>query len=103
VQPPRRSHPRGSIRKHSTRTSPPSFRKALDAQDATAPGEIADDVEADNEWSRTRKLELLEQFDYDLRRIMLEGSAEELAAWNYFDPAIVEQESQRRRIPGTGL
>ena len=51
-------------------------------------------VEADNEWNRTRKLELLEQFDYDLRRLMLEGSAEELAAWNYFDPAIVEHESR---------
>jgi hypothetical protein len=25
---------------------------------------------------------------------MLEGSAEELAAWNYFDPAIVEHESR---------
>ena len=58
------------------------------------PAEIADDVEADNEWNRTRKVELLEQFDYDLRRLMLEGSAEELAAWNYMDPAIAEQESR---------
>ena len=45
--------------------------QALDAQDATAPAEIADDVEADNEWNRTRKVELLEQFDYDLRRLKL--------------------------------
>ena len=29
-----------------------------------------------------------------IRRLMLEGSAEELAAWNYFDPAIAEQESR---------
>ena len=78
---------------HSYVTSD-DFLQALDAQDATAPAEIADEVDADNEWVRTRKLELLEQFDYDLRRIMLEGSAEELAAFNYFDPAIVEQESR---------
>ena len=70
------------------------FQQAMDAQDATAPAEIADDVEANNEWNRTRKVELLEQFDYDLRRLMVEGSAEELAAWNYMDPAIVEQESR---------
>ncbi len=70
------------------------FLQALHAQDATAPADIADDVEADIAWVRTRKLELLEQFDYDLRRIMLEGSAEEVAAWNYFDPEIVGQESR---------
>ena len=70
------------------------FLDALDAQDAAAPPEIAADVKTDNEWVRTRKLELLEEFDYDLRRLMLEGSAEDLAAFTYFDPAIVEQDSR---------
>ena len=70
------------------------FLDALEAQDAAAPPEIAADVKTDNEWVRTRKLELLEEFDYDLRRLMLEGSAEELAAFNYFDPAIEKQDSR---------
>ncbi len=74
-------------------TSDP-FLNALDAQDATAPPEIAADVKADNEWVRTHKLELLEKYDYDYRRLVLEGSAEELAAFNYFDPAIEEKDSR---------
>ena len=70
------------------------FLAALDAQDATAPVEIAADVKADNAWVRTRKLAVAEKFNYDLRRIMLEGSANDLAVFNYFDPAIVEQDSR---------
>ena len=70
------------------------FMDALDAQDAAAPSEIAADVKTDNDWVRTRKLELLEEFDYDLRRLMLEGSAADLAAFTYFDSAIVEQDSR---------
>ena len=70
------------------------FLDALDAQDATAPPEIAADVKTDNEWVRTRKLALLEEFDYDLRRLMLEGSAEDLAVFTYFDPAIVVHDSR---------
>ena len=52
------------------------------------------DVKTDNEWVRTRKLTMLEKFDYDLRRLMLEGSAEDLAVFTYWDPAIVEQDSR---------
>jgi hypothetical protein len=65
---------------------------ALDAQDAKAPPEIADDVKADNEWVRTRKLPLLERYGYDYRKLVLEGSAEELAAFNYFDPRVEEHD-----------
>jgi hypothetical protein len=71
-----------------------SFLKSLDDQDATAPPEIEPDVRADNEWVRTRKLEVLEKFDYDLRRLLLEGSAGDLAVFTYFDPAIVRQDSR---------
>ena len=71
-----------------------SFQDALDAQDAAAPPEIAADVKADTEWVRSRKLEVLEDFDYDLRRVMLEGSAEDLAVFTYWDPAIVEQDGR---------
>ena len=58
------------------------------------PSEIAADVKADNEWVRNRKLKVLEEFDYDLRRLLLEGSAEDLAVFTYLDPAIVEQDSR---------
>lgn len=70
------------------------FLGALDAQDSTAPPEIAADVKADNDWVRTHKLKLLEKYDYDYRRLLREGSAEELADFNYFDPAIEEHDSR---------
>jgi hypothetical protein len=69
-----------------------SLSEALDAQDATAPSEIAADVKADNEWVRIRQLKVAEEFDYDLRSILLEGSVEDLAAFTYWDPAIVAQD-----------
>ena len=72
----------------------PEFTKALEDQEAAAPREIADDVRADNAWVRDRKLTLLEKYDYDLRRLMLEASAEELAAFTYWDPAIRTQDSR---------
>jgi hypothetical protein len=70
------------------------FLDALNTQDATAPPEIAAEVKADNAWVRSRKLDLLEKYGYDYPRLLLEGSAEELAAFNYFDPAIEEQDSR---------
>jgi hypothetical protein len=70
------------------------FLDALDAQDSTAPPEIAADVEADNAWVREHKLKLLEKYDYDYRRLLREGTAEELAEFNYFDAAIEKQDSR---------
>lgn len=67
---------------------------ALDTQDATAPREIAEDVVVDNAWVRDHKLALLEKYDYDYRRLVLEGSAEELSAFNYFDPRVEEHDSR---------
>jgi hypothetical protein len=70
------------------------FLDALDAQDSTAPPEIASDVRADNEWVREHKLPLLEEYGYDYRKLLRKGSAEELAEFNYFDPAIEKQDSR---------
>jgi hypothetical protein len=80
-----------ALRSYSTSDS---FKKALDAQVATAPAEIAADVKADTEWDRTRKVEVLEDYDYDLRRLLLEGSEADLAVFNYWDPAIRKQDSR---------
>ena len=70
------------------------FLEALDTQDATAPPEIAEDVKVDNEWVRDRKLTLLEDYDYDYRRLLLEGTAEELAVFNYFHPDVETHDSR---------
>jgi hypothetical protein len=71
-----------------------SFSKALDEQDATAPKEIAADVKAANEWTRTRGVDVMEEYDYDLRRLFREGSAEDLAVFTNWDPEIREQSSR---------
>lgn len=71
-----------------------SFSRVLDAQDATAPSEIAADVKAVNEWNRNRKLPLVKDFDYDQRRVLREGSAEDLAVVTYWDPAIRQHDSR---------
>ncbi len=70
------------------------FLAALDAQEATAPDEIAADAKADLAWVSDRKLAVAEKYGYDLRRIMREGTAAELAAWTYWDPAIRRQDSR---------
>jgi hypothetical protein len=70
------------------------FLDALDQQDATAPPEIAEDVETDNAWVREHKLPLLEKYGYDYRKLLREGTAEELAEFNYFDPAIEKHDSR---------
>jgi hypothetical protein len=71
-----------------------SFLGALDAQDAAAPSEIAADVLADNQWVRAEKLPVLDHYEYDLRRVLLEGTAAELRTFNYWDPEIIEQDSR---------
>ena len=71
-----------------------SFSEALDALDATAPSKIAADVQANTEWLHTRQLEVLEKFDYDIRRLLLEGSAKDVAVFTYWDPAIIKHQTR---------
>ena len=70
------------------------LKKSLDDQAAAAPTEIAAAVKADTEWDRTRKTEMLEDYDYDLRRLLTEGSQEDLAVFNYWVPEIRDQDSR---------
>jgi hypothetical protein len=37
---------------------------------------------------------VLKEFDFDFRRILLEGNAQDVAAFTYWDPAIVEEDSR---------
>jgi hypothetical protein len=65
------------------------FAEALDRLDAAAPDEIAEDVRADSEWFRTRWSEVVAEHDYDLRRIYLDGTPQDLAVFNRSHPDVV--------------
>ena len=71
-----------------------SLSEALDALDATAASEIAADVKTNTEWVRTRQLKVLEEFDYDIRRLLLEGSAKDVAVFTFWDPAIIKHNTR---------
>ena len=51
-----------------------SFTEGLEALDATVPVAIAADQEAASEWFRTRWSDAIAEFDYDIRRIWLDGT-----------------------------
>jgi hypothetical protein len=75
-------------------TESDGFSKGLETQNATAPDEISADVKADNEWVRTHGAKVLEDYDYDLRRLLREGNQDELAAYTNWDPEIRDQNSR---------
>ena len=70
------------------------FSEALDGLDRTAPAEIAADVEADNEWFRTRWSDVLAKYGYDIRRIYLDATPEDLAVFNRTHPDVLEHTSR---------
>jgi hypothetical protein len=70
------------------------FTEVLDGLDATAPAEIAADVEADTEWFRTRWSNVLAEHDYDIRDIYLEATPEDLAVFNRTHPDVLEHSSR---------
>jgi hypothetical protein len=70
------------------------FTELLDGIAAAAPVAIAADVEADTEWFRTRWSDVMARYGYDLRRIYLGGSPEDLAVFNRTHPDVVEHASR---------
>ncbi len=70
------------------------FTEVLDRLDATAPAEIAADVEADTEWFRTRWSDVLAEHDHDIRNIYLEATPEDLAVFNRTHPDVLEHASR---------
>jgi len=72
------------------------FTKVLGALDATAPAQIAPDLRAVTEWFRTRWSEVVGNFDYDYRRLLLDGTPEDRAVFNRFHPDIVEHWSRTK-------
>jgi hypothetical protein len=70
------------------------FTELLDAQVAAAPAEIAADVEAESEWLRTRWSDVFEEFDYDIRGVWVDGTAEDRAVIHEYHPGVVDQSSR---------
>ena len=71
-----------------------SFSEALEALEEAAPADIAADVEAESDWYRTRWSAVLADFDYDYRRILLEGTPEDRAVFNRTHPEVAEYASR---------
>ena len=70
------------------------FAEVLDGLDETAPAEIAEDVQADTEWFRTRWSDVVAEYDYDIRNIYLDGTPEDLAVFNRTHPDVLEHTSR---------
>jgi hypothetical protein len=71
-----------------------SFTERLDSLEESAPAEIAEDQDAVSKWFRTRWRDVIEEFDYDIRRIWLDGTPEDRAAFTLSHPDVVEQKSR---------
>lgn len=70
------------------------FTEALDGLDETAPTEVAEDVRADTEWFRTRWSDVVAAYDYDLRRVWVDATPEDLAVFNRSHPDVLEHASR---------
>jgi hypothetical protein len=70
------------------------FTEVLDGLDAAAPAEIEVDVEADTDWFRTRWSDVVARYGYDLRRIYLDATPEDLAVFNRTHPDVLEPTSR---------
>jgi hypothetical protein len=70
------------------------FPEALDGLDEAAPAAIAGDIEADTAWFRTRWSDVVDRYDYDLRRIYLDATPEDLAVFNRMHPDVREHASR---------
>lgn len=71
-----------------------SYVTLINDQTSKAPPEIAGDVKADNAWYLKQWRDVLKKFDYDVRRLLLEGTANDRAAFQQSDPAIRKQHAR---------
>ena len=71
-----------------------SFTEGLDSLEESAPADIAEDQEAVSEWFRTRWSDVIDEFDYDIRRIWLDGTPEDRAVFTLSHPDVAEQDSR---------
>jgi hypothetical protein len=86
-----------------------SFTESLDALEETAPDEIAADQEAVSEWFRSGWSDVVAEYDYDIRRIWLDGTPEDRAVFTFSDPDVRDHDTRRsayeeqvlRRVDGS--
>jgi hypothetical protein len=71
-----------------------SFTESLDSLEKSAPAAIAEDQETVSEWFRTRWSDVINEFDYDIRRIWLDGTPEDRAVFTLSHPDVVKQDSR---------
>ena len=71
-----------------------SFAESLDSLEDAAPSAIAADQEAVSEWFRTRWSDVIGEFDYDIRRILVDGTPEDRAVFTFSHPDVVEHDSR---------
>jgi hypothetical protein len=70
------------------------FRELLDHLEAAAPTAIAADAQADTEWFRSRWSDVVARYGYDIRRIYVDATPEELAVFNRTHPDLLEHSSR---------
>ena len=71
-----------------------SFQESLDALEETAPDEIAADQEAVSEWFRSSWSDVVAEYDYDIRRIWLDGTPEDRAAFTFSHPDVLDHDTR---------
>jgi hypothetical protein len=70
------------------------FRELLDHLEAAAPTAIAADVQADSDWFRSRWSDVVARYGYDIRRIYVDATPEDLAVFNRTHPDLLEHSSR---------
>lgn len=70
------------------------FTDALATAEEAAPAAIASDVKAESEWLRTRWSDVIAEFDYDIRRVWLDGTAEDRAVFHQYHPDVAEHSAR---------
>ena len=68
----------------------PDLAHLLEAGVAAAPAEIHDDVVSIATFTTDEVVPLLERYGYDMRRILVDGTASDLAVLQSWDPAILD-------------
>ncbi len=66
----------------------PDFQELLFAGPSVAPPELHADEVTIERFTRERMLPLLERYDYDVRRLLLDGSPADRAIWQSADPSV---------------
>ena len=70
------------------------FARLLDRLEGEAPPAIAHDVEAEADWYRARWRDVVSTYGYDLRKIYVDATPEDLAVFNRTHPDVVEHASR---------